>query len=153
MGLSDRSTPPRIEGILFDSGDTLVRPVGGEWLPGACFHDTLRHHGVSSPDADQLGAALDAGMAYLDANHSVTTVAQELVQFEEYYNIVLAELGIADSGRAIARGLAEGAVLALNIEPFPETVDVLTRLYDAGLRLGIISDTWPMSLMTSFASL
>ena len=25
-----------IKGILFDSGDTLVHPIGGKWWPGAC---------------------------------------------------------------------------------------------------------------------
>ena len=27
-----------MKGILFDSGDTLVQPIGGKWWPGAQFH-------------------------------------------------------------------------------------------------------------------
>ena len=35
-----------IKGILFDSGDTLVRPIGGKWWPGAYFHEILNNYNI-----------------------------------------------------------------------------------------------------------
>ena len=35
-----------IKGILFDSGDTLVRPVDGQWFPSPMFHSILETHGI-----------------------------------------------------------------------------------------------------------
>ena len=37
-----------IKGILFDSGDTLVHPIGGKWWPGAQFHEILDTYNMGS---------------------------------------------------------------------------------------------------------
>ena len=58
----------QIRGVLFDSGDTLVTPLGGSWFPGHRFHEILEARGVRSLPADRLDSALGAGMQHLDDN-------------------------------------------------------------------------------------
>ena len=61
--------PRQIKGILFDSGDTLVRPRGGKWLPGPHFHGILANYGIKDLNWDRLDYGLEEGMKYLDNHH------------------------------------------------------------------------------------
>lgn len=36
----------QIRGIFFDSGDTLVRPIGGHWILHHHFDEILAKHGA-----------------------------------------------------------------------------------------------------------
>ncbi len=66
-----------VRAIFFDSGHTLMRPLGGRWFPGHHFFPTVRKHGLEIADDDSLAAAVDEGYAYLDANHHITSLEQE----------------------------------------------------------------------------
>jgi hypothetical protein len=130
-----RSGEPRAEirGILLNSGDTLVHPMGPAWFPSPAFHRVLAPNGLPAPPADRLEPALAAGMAYLDAHHHLQIAEEEQTQFEEYYAIVLAHLGHPYADRRL-----DGAVVAdrsddPGIEPFPEVTDVLARLRQRAL--------------------
>lgn len=140
---TSRSSRSSIQGVLFDSGDTLVHPIGGEWWPGPFFTEILQAHHIPAIDTGLLEHGLSEGEAYLDANHDVATEEEERKQFEEYYRIVLTRLGLSNMVATLARELGQAAVDRLGIELFPETRLVLETLNEGGLKLGIISNTWP----------
>ena len=131
-----------IRGILLDSGDTLVRPVGGEWVPGPRFRDILAARGVADFPPDNLRRAIDGGAEYLDRNHHLSTVQQEVEQFQRFYDIMLSILGV-ENRDDLSLELARDIVLGQNLEPFPDTASGLRELRNLGLRLGIVSNSWP----------
>ena len=134
----------KIEGVLFDSGDTLVRPIGGKWWPGPGFQRVLRAHGLRDFRWDWMGRALQAGMAYLDDNHNVMTEDDELDHFKEYNKVLLENLGIGSRADELVHDLAQALVdRSIEFEPFSDTARVIRRMNGKGLFLGIISDAWP----------
>ena len=58
-------TEPPIRGVLFDSGDTLVRPIGGRWNPRFDFEDTVRAH-LPGIVLDRFADAASAGDRFLE---------------------------------------------------------------------------------------
>ena len=132
-----------IKGVLFDSGDTLVYPLGGQWFPGPTFHDILEAHGVDGLDWSKLGQAARVGGAYLKAHHHLSTEEEERDRFQEFHEIALRELGLAEPSGELTRELAVAGVDGTNMEPYPDVYVSLERLSARGLRLGILSDTWP----------
>ena len=134
---------PAIRGVLFDSGDTLVRPLGGAWAPGHRFHELISAYGLRDLAWHRMDDALSKAQTYLIDNHSLITEDEEREQFQTFYDIVLRELGIEHPNSSLTLQLAKSVVDELNMEPFPETLGVVRRLHHKGLRLGILSDTWP----------
>ena len=55
-----------LQGVLFDAGDTLVRPKGGRWFPGHRFEATVRAH-FHWLFLGLLDEALELGMAHLSS--------------------------------------------------------------------------------------
>jgi HAD superfamily hydrolase (TIGR01509 family) len=154
---------PRLRGVLFDSGDVLMRPTSPNdapateawrrWFGGPRFVATIHAHrpGLRLDDADQ---AFAAGMRYLDERHRqpLRTVAEERERFGGFYRIVLDALGVQDPPPALLQELVEGEDDELGMEPFPEVVGVLQRLRDRGLRLGVLTENWP-SVETAYQRL
>jgi FMN phosphatase YigB (HAD superfamily) len=145
----------RLRGVLFDSGDVVVRPTSPNddapateawrrWFGGPRFVATIHAYrpGLRLDGADQ---AFDAGMRYLDDRHRqpLHTVAEEQERFTDFYRIVLERLGIHDPPPALLQRLVEGGDDEVAMEPFPEVVGVLQRLRDRGLRLGVLTENWP----------
>ena len=133
----------QVKGVLLDSGDTLVRPIGGAWWPGAHFRRILLENGVKHFAWKGLEGALQKGMDYLDTHPHVLTEDEECDQFKAYYKIVLGELGLSEQADNLLTKLAEACVDQTEFHPFPETRGCLERLEGRGLRLGIISNGWP----------
>ncbi len=135
--------PNQIKGILFDSGDTLVRPVGGQWIPHHRFEKIVAAHGVDGLQWESMEDAIAEGQAYLSENHHLTTEDEERAQFQTFYDILLKGLGVSQPNDKLTGELARVIVDENNMEPFPDTHIVVHRLNERGLRLGILSDTWP----------
>lgn len=131
-----------VRAILFDSGDTLVRPVGGEWLPGPVFRRLVAETGGAAPRWDQLARGHEAGMRRLLTNHQLMTEAEEIERYADYCAAVLEALGMADANLD-ARDLARQMVQQIGIEPFADTLPALERFKALNLRLAIISNGWP----------
>ncbi|MGO9605246.1 MAG: HAD family hydrolase [Candidatus Binataceae bacterium] len=130
-----------IKAVLFDSGDTLLEPMGGTWWPRPAMRTLLDR--LSSPiEPDRLDAAQARGMEFLDAHHYVETEDDEIAQFRRYYAIVLSELGLDATSEVIER-LAQSEVFDLKQSLFPDTLAALEELHRAGLKLGILSNAWP----------
>jgi HAD superfamily hydrolase (TIGR01509 family) len=153
----------RLRGVLFDSGDVLMRPTSPNdapateawrrWFGGPRFVATIHAYrpGLRLDDADQ---AFAAGMRYLNERHRqpLRTVAEERERFGVFYRIVLETLGIQDPPPALLQELVEGEDDEVAMEPFPEVVGVLHHLRDRGLRLGVLTENWP-SVETAYQRL
>jgi len=133
----------QIEGVLFDSGDTLVRPLGGAWWPPVWFEEILGTERLRRVSANEFRLAFSRGMGYLNANHDVADEDGERRQFQAYYAIVLRELGMDPSEAGMAGVLAEAQVARLEIEAHPDAAAGLARLRRRGLRLAVVSNAWP----------
>jgi len=140
---TDAGTPPGLlkgvievgfRGVLFDSGDTLIRPVGGRWNPRPDFEEIVLRH-VPGIAAGSFPAAFAAGQQVLDAGQTTPTLA-------DYHLTILHALGIGRAPPRLLRELEQPGVRPL-VEPFPEVPDVLERLRARGVRMAIVSDSWP----------
>lgn len=161
----DGSKPPqqRMRGVLFDSGDVLMRPASPNdapaaqawrrWFGGPRFVATIHAYlpRLRLDDADQ---AFDAGMRYLNERHHqpLRTVAEERELFTVFYRIVLETLGVQDPPPALLQELVQGGDDEVGMEPFPDVVGVLQHLRDRGLRLGVLTENWP-SVETAYQRL
>ncbi len=133
-----------IQGILFDSGDTLVYPKSGSWWPGPEFELILLRHGIESVHfkPDIMSLALKEGLTYLDTNHLVINLNEEIDQFKTFYRIICHKLGIDEDDRLID-DLARAYVEECNFQLYPDTIPVLEKLSNSGIVLGVLSDAWP----------
>ena len=125
--------PPR--GVLFDSGDTLIRPIGGRWNPRFDFEGVVRRHFADLPAA-AFPPAFAAGQRLLDAS-SVT------VDRDDYHRRILELLGVPEPSRALLDELDRpprdpgGRVLPGS----PRRAR--PRCSARGVRMAVVSDSWP----------
>jgi putative hydrolase of the HAD superfamily len=123
----------RLRGVLFDSGDVLIRPIGGRWNPRYDFEDiVLAHHPETA--VELFPEAFAAGQRVLDAG---TTTANR----SDYHRAMLAELGVDAPSAALLREL-EGPAAGPVVEPFPDVRPVLDRLRASGIGMAVVSDNW-----------
>lgn len=132
-----------VRGILFDSGDTLVRPVGGEWLPGSVFRRLLAEAGHGDLATEALARGHATGLARLLSDHRLTTEAKEIERYTDYCACVLDALAVDETATLTAREIARRMVLDVAIEPFADALPALQRFRSLGLVLGVISNGWP----------
>lgn len=131
-----------IRAVLFDSGHTLARPVGGRWFPFPGFFDIASKHGHEVQDGPKLKKALRKMMGYLEEHHHVETLEEEKAQQVEAHRVLMAELGI-DASDELLEELAHDAVHTMNMELYDDTRPVLEKLHARGLPIGVITDAWP----------
>ncbi len=132
----------RPRAVLFDSGHTLVRPLGGRWFPYPGFFERCARHGLAVEDDARLAEALDAQWAWLAEHHLVPDLASQVAQFREYHRRVLARLGVEPPAEALD-ALAEECVHRIGFEPYPDTRPGLEALHARGVPMGVITDAWP----------
>jgi HAD superfamily hydrolase (TIGR01509 family) len=123
----------RVRGILFDSGDVLIRPIGGRWNPRYDFEDiVVAHHPATR--VELFPEAFAAGQRVLDA---ATTTPNRA----DYHRAMLAVLGIDQPSEALLRELeapAEGPL----VELFPDVGPVLEQLRAWEVPMAVVSDNW-----------
>jgi len=97
-------------GVLFDSGDTLIRPVGGRWNPRSDFEEIARRH---LPDlaVDAFPPAFAAGQQVLDAGPTTPSLA-------DYHRAILRALGVGRPPPKLLRELEQPPARPL-VEPRP----------------------------------
>lgn len=122
-----------IRGVLFDTGDTLTRPIGGRWNPRFDFEEVLLRHAPEAP-SDRFAEAFATGQRFLD--ESLTTPPRD-----DYHRAILAELGIEEPPRALLDDL-DRPLEAPHVEPFPDVRGVLEQLRANGIRMAIVTDSW-----------
>jgi putative hydrolase of the HAD superfamily len=121
-------------GVLFDSGDTLIRPVGGRWNPRSDFEEIARRH-LPELAVDTFPPAFAAGQRVLDVGPTTPSLA-------EYHRVILRALGVRRPPPKLLEELEQPGARPL-VEPFPEVPRVLERLRAGGVRMAIVSDNWP----------
>lgn len=121
-----------LHGVLFDSGGTLIGPVGGRWNPRLDFEEVLLRH-VPDAAVSRFEAAFAVGEEALVAG--VVTPNRD-----DYHRVILAELRIEPSDQLLADLSAplERPV----VEVFLEVPRVLARLRELGVRMAIVTDNW-----------
>lgn len=132
-----------IRGVLFDSGDTLVRPIAGSWWPKQSFIDAFEAHGIDNADMSRFEEATSLGIRYLEDNHCLSTEVEERRQFRMAYAIIIETLGVLSPAEDLIAGLLRPFEEGTGMEPFPDTRRVLDELSGRGIKLGIVSDNWP----------
>jgi putative hydrolase of the HAD superfamily len=123
-----------LHGVLFDSGDTLIRPVGGRWNPRFDFEEVVLRH-LPGLAVDAFTSAFAAGQKVLDAGQATPSRA-------EYHLAILHALGVHQPAPELLRELEQPTTRPV-VEPFPEVPSVLERLRAGGIRMAIVSDNWP----------
>lgn len=132
-----------VQGILFDSGDTLMGPIGGEWLPGRLFRQMIAAHENLVLNWDRFDQAHEEALAHLLEDHLLHTEEEERERFQGYFEWLLRGLGASEPVDSIASEIAQEVVYHPNVELFPDVMSALERFLAAGLRLGVISNGWP----------
>jgi putative hydrolase of the HAD superfamily len=122
-----------IRGVLLDSGDVLIRPIGGRWNPRYDFEGIVVAHHPETP-VERFPEAFAAGQRVLDAG---TTTANRT----DYHRAMLEVLGIA-APSADLLGELEAPAAGPVVELFPEVRRVLDRLRAAGVGMAVVSDNW-----------
>ena len=121
-------------GVLFDSGDTLIRPVGGRWNPRSDFEEIVSRH-LPGLAVESFPQAFAAGQQVLDAGSATPSLA-------EYHRAILHALGVRRPAPELLEELEQPGARLL-VEPFPEVPSVLERLRAGGVGMAIVSDSWP----------
>ena len=123
----------RLQGVLFDSGDVLIRPIGGRWNPRYDFEGiVLAHHRETR--VELFPEAFAAGQRVLDAG---TTTANRT----DYHRAMLAVLGIDAPSTALLQEL-EAPAAGPVVELFPDVRRVLEQLWASGVGMAVVSDNW-----------
>ena len=132
-----------IEAVFFDSGHTLMRPIGNRWFPGVRFFELCRAFGRPVPDDAALAAACDVGYAWLDAHHhEAPDERAEERQFAGYYHVLFSELGVAPPA-GLVDALARSWVADSSFEPYPATRSTLEAIGARRLPMAVLTDGWP----------
>lgn len=132
-----------VRAVLFDSGDTLIRPIAGRWNPRFDFEEVLLRHVPDAP-AELFPAAFSEGQRFLEA-------APWTPDRDDYHRVILRVLGIDNPSDRLLLELNRPLETPV-LEPFPEVPSVLRRLQALGVRMVIVSDSWP-ELETTYVQL
>ena len=127
--------------IFFDVGNTLDAPASGDWMFTTLFLDLAGGRLAQCGDAE-IQNAREAGLRFLEQNHHVTTVEEEIRQFNMYYSLISDRLGLDLTEAESERIARDRACNLKNYIPYPGVAEVLSELSRTH-QLGIISDTWP----------
>ena len=128
--------------VFFDSGDTLLRPIGTGWWPKPRTTELITDAGLPAPDEARLHAALAAGEPFLARRQVMPSIDEELATYVGFYKVVLARL-FEEFPAGLPHALAEAAVFEMDQEPFEDTVPALERLASSDVRMGVISNAGP----------
>ena len=132
-----------IMAVFFDSGNTLMRPIGNRWCPGVRFFELCERFGKPVADDGDLQRACKLGFDFLEKHHDKAPDEEaEERQFAEYYRIIFRGLGRPVSDSLVAE-LARCEVREVNFEPYPETKPVLDAIAERGIPMAVITDAWP----------
>lgn len=141
MSALRREGAPRVRTVFFDLGDTLMHIHPD--VPSV-YLEACRELGLDA-DRDRVAAALRVAeghyRAALRAGRSFESSLPEARAFwQEYNQVILAELGAGGDTAAAAGRLSELFWSPPSWRVFPEVHEVLGALRDAGLQLAVISN-------------
>ena len=131
-----------LQGLLLDSGDTLMRPRGGRWNPRFDFEEVVARHVPNLP-SERLGRALAAGDLYLRDWSEIEDRVGYTDARAGYHRAILRVLGVVDPTQALLEDLDRPLPFSEIVEPFADTAEGLARLHADGWRMAVVADTSP----------
>ncbi len=127
--------------IFFDVGYTLDKPASGDWMLTGKFLEKAGARMKERGEAEKR-EAMEAGLRFLEQNHLVKTVDEEIRQFCRYYSILSDHLRLGLTETDCEQIAQDRACCMKNYVPYPGITEVMATLCRTH-RLGVISDTWP----------
>ena len=144
---------PRFDVVLFDAGETLLRPEPS--FPELIVR-LLEARGleVSDHDPDWINNALASVFRAMDdlvvnREHFSTSVERSRTFWTEIYTRLLAELGVSDPDATHATYLYDEFSKPEHYALFPDALPALRELAASGYTLGIVSnfESWLTTLL------
>ena len=132
-----------IQGVFFDMGWTVFRPVNADWFINRAVMEHVDINVLMSLPQNAKDAVFSKALKYLDDNHNLSTEDEELEQFGAFYTMIaegLPELGLTEE--AIG-DIAYSKVFDTSNYVFYDGVKPVLEELKQNYRLGVISDTWP----------
>jgi HAD superfamily hydrolase (TIGR01509 family) len=120
--------------VLFDSGGVLMRPIGGRWNPRADFEQILTA-AIPTLAPGDVATAIAAGNAFMRG-------ADVTPAYDDYHRVIIRELGVEPTAELLAE-LTRPVDPRLILETFPEVLPTLRELRGRGVRMAVVSDSWP----------
>lgn len=131
-----------LQGLLLDSGDTLMRPRGGRWNPRFDFEAVVARH-VGELEPAELREAFAVGDRYLEHWQAASAELGPAKARAEYHRTILEALGVDDPAPALLEELDRPRPFTEIVEPFADTAVGLSRLHADGWRIAVVADTTP----------
>jgi HAD superfamily hydrolase (TIGR01549 family) len=126
----------KLQAVLFDVDFTLAKP--GPLLGPEGYRDAGRRHGLDL-DPERYPEARAA--ALLDLQHHPELDHDEEVWIRFTEDIVRGMGGEGESCRRVAVAITDGWLESENFELYEDVVPVLGALREAGLKIGLVSNT------------
>ncbi|MBR3356459.1 MAG: HAD-IA family hydrolase [Solobacterium sp.] len=133
-----------IKAVFFDLGRTLVLPASNDWYFTPLFYRLVPQ---ITPDAirrEPVQSAFRKAYQPLLEYPRTRDVPHQITRFTAFYDALLDNCGIPHD-ESLPRILAEDHAGNMNnMVLVPTARETLHALHEAGIWLGVISDTWPM---------
>jgi putative hydrolase of the HAD superfamily len=127
--------------IFFDVGYTLDAPASGHWMFTNKFLEFTKDK-LDMFDNATIHSAMLKGFAYIEKNHKLFTIEEEISTLCVFYQIVSDELSLGLTIAQIYEISKDRATNMNNYLLYPKVKETLEVLFKS-FKLGIISDTWP----------
>jgi putative hydrolase of the HAD superfamily len=132
-----------IKGVFFDLGWTLEVPFNGDWMITNRFREVCGGNTTAASQTDIQSIPADA-FEYLQQNHRMNTVEEELKQFTRFYEMIGEKNPQLDMTHEKALDIAHDRIYNMaNYVLLDDAEETLKSLKRRGIKLGVISDTWP----------
>lgn len=126
-----------MQGLLLDSGDTVIGPRGGRWNPRYDFEERLALYWPDIP-TDRLAEAVAAGERLMISYPGTAPYAL-------YYREILDHLGVVSpswSDEELLAALLPPLDPAEVVEVLPDTLEALDELRRRGVPVVVMSNAW-----------
>ncbi|MDR1630019.1 MAG: HAD-IA family hydrolase [Oscillospiraceae bacterium] len=130
--------------VLLDYGNVLAHPTSGSWFQTPKTRGILGEELFLALEADPVKKELAFQTAYqfLNQNHLLHTLEEEIAQFSEFFRIFLHAFGFACDDALCGR-LGRDLVLNPNKVRFYDDVPYGLLRLKTKYRISLLSDTWP----------
>jgi putative hydrolase of the HAD superfamily len=130
-----------IKAIIFDSGNTLNKPVSGNWFIPLNFFELVDTSQLIL-DSVEFKEAMHIAYKFLMDNHCVKTEEEEFLQFREFYSILFTKCNYTYNDDLITALARDNVYNDQKFMFFDDVESTIKELHNK-FKLGIISDTWP----------
>lgn len=130
--------------VLLDYGNVLAFPTSGSWFQTPQTRGIFGEELFLALEADSAKKerAFEEAYQFLNKNHLLHTLEEEILQFTQFYRIFLHAFGLP-CDEALCERLGRDLVLNPNKVRFYDDVPYGLLRLKAKYHLSLLSDTWP----------